>query len=245
MIQRCNNSNYSQFKDYGGRGIEVCDRWKNSFKAFLDDMGEPGIGMSLDRIDNSGNYEPGNCRWATRKQQRRNSRSNRYLTWNGKTQCLTDWAAECGVSKNCLIWRLKSGWSLELTLTTPSTRKVKSMETTKLSLFDTVQLFKLVRMTFAAFRAGSFIGPGGVFELVGQILELLASSEQPLMGAAGAGDAASELSAVESEWVAAKTQPVMAASWWLAILRPVAEAAIAALLQALRDLLNPPAPVPG
>jgi hypothetical protein len=78
MNQRCYSPNDRKYHLYGGRGIIVCQRWRHDFKAFLEDMGlRPGLGYSLDRIDNNGNYEPSNCRWATAKQQSRNTRDNK------------------------------------------------------------------------------------------------------------------------------------------------------------------------
>ncbi len=81
MIDRCTNRNVPNYRHYGGRGIEVCDRWRTSFENFLADMGDsPGPGFSLDRINNDGHYEPSNCRWATARQQRINQRSRASIT---------------------------------------------------------------------------------------------------------------------------------------------------------------------
>ena len=117
---RCTNPTNPQFADYGGRGITVCERWANSFEAFLEDVGlRPSPDLSIDRINNAGNYEPGNVRWATSDQQRRNTRASRPIEFLGKRQCLTDWAREVGMHKGTLLGRLKDGWSVERTLTEP------------------------------------------------------------------------------------------------------------------------------
>ena len=129
MCSRCTNQNVFEFKDYGGRGIVVCDRWLNSFAAFFEDMGpRPSSKHSLDRIDNNGNYEPGNCRWATRKEQSRNTRASRMLTFMGETKCLTDWAIEIGLSPATLAKRLDYGWSVERAVTTPKKSSAKALE---------------------------------------------------------------------------------------------------------------------
>ncbi len=123
MLSRCANPNATEFALYGGRGITVCERWRNSFAAFLADVGErPGRDCSIDRIDNSGNYEPANCRWATRTEQGRNRRTNHVLTHDGRTQPLVAWAEECGISHATIRHRLNRGWSVERALTTKAVR---------------------------------------------------------------------------------------------------------------------------
>lgn len=116
MRQRCLNPNNPRWLDYGGRGITICDRWLDSFESFLSDMGEPLDGHSLERVDNNGPYCKANCVWATNTEQARNNRSNRLLTFRGKSQSLAAWADELGISYFTLHSRLRRGWSDEETL---------------------------------------------------------------------------------------------------------------------------------
>ena len=118
--RRCYTKGFKQYADYGGRGITVCDRWMK-FENFLGDMGKRPVGMSLDRIDNNKGYSKENCRWATEFEQKRNTRRNRWITFNGETKCLQDWADGIGIKANTLINRLnRSNWPLEKALTTPA-----------------------------------------------------------------------------------------------------------------------------
>lgn len=124
MRQRCSNRRTVGWADYGGRGIRVCDRWQTSFAAFLADMGpKPSESHTIDRKDTEGNYEPGNCRWATKLQQARNCRSNRRVTFNGRTLCLSAWSEVVGLSPELIRARLNLGWSVSKTLTTPYNAK--------------------------------------------------------------------------------------------------------------------------
>lgn len=116
MIARCERSTNRDFSYYGGRGIVVCKRW-HVFDNFLADMGEPSENMTIDRIDVNGNYEPGNCRWATREQQCLNTRRTRNLTLGTKTQTMSQWASDLGVSASFIHKRLRRGWSVERALT--------------------------------------------------------------------------------------------------------------------------------
>ncbi len=114
MIQRCYNPNHAAYKGYGGRGITVCAEWRTDFVAFRDHVGYRPLGdYSLDRIDNNGNYEPGNVRWTTRIEQCNNRRSKREIVANGITKTITRWASDSGLSIQTIFCRLKRGWSPE------------------------------------------------------------------------------------------------------------------------------------
>lgn len=120
MQRRCGDRGHHAYKDYGGRGITVCERWQ-SFGAFLEDMGEAPKGLSLDRRDNDRGYSPENCRWATQTVQCRNKRNNRLLTFEGKTQCSKAWAEELKIPRTRIEARIdRLGWSVEDALTIPS-----------------------------------------------------------------------------------------------------------------------------
>lgn len=124
MIQRCTNPNRKDYWRYGGAGITVCQRWRESFSNFLADMGERPAGLTLDRWPNAGgNYEPGNCRWATPAEQVRNSTAARMVTINGRTQCVKDWADELGMCLGTYSSRKQRGWSAERALTTPADQR--------------------------------------------------------------------------------------------------------------------------
>jgi hypothetical protein len=120
MLQRCYNPAADAYPNYGARGIYVCDRWRNSFRAFFDDKSPRPPGTSLERIDNDGPYSPENCRWEIRANQMRNKRSNRLLTFNGKTLTLVEWAERIGITGEAVAARLKAGWSIEVALTKPA-----------------------------------------------------------------------------------------------------------------------------
>ena len=117
MQARCNSQGNASYSRYGGRGISVCERWE-SLENFILDMGKhPGEGYSIDRIDNDGDYTPENCRWATRKEQTRNMKTNRMLKLGSETLCVAEWADRIGVYPNLIHNRLQLGWSDEKALT--------------------------------------------------------------------------------------------------------------------------------
>jgi hypothetical protein len=119
--ERCGNPNNRSYQDYGARGIKMCERW-NDFAAFLEDMErKPTEQHTIDRIDNDGNYEPGNCRWATRTQQARNKSTTKMLVFNGEERPMVEWAEMYGIEYKTLFNRIEYGkWSVERALTTPA-----------------------------------------------------------------------------------------------------------------------------
>ena len=125
MLRRCYNETGNRWHIYGGRGITVCDRWKNSFLTFLEDMGERPKGTSLDRIDNDGNYCPKNCRWATPKEQCRNKRNTLIIRAFGRSQTIREWAEETGIGRGTIEWRLNRGWTPKEALTLSVDQKEK------------------------------------------------------------------------------------------------------------------------
>ena len=109
MMKRChseNSKNSAEYKNYGGRGIKVCKRWRNRPENFIADMGRKPDGTSLDRINSDGPYSPENCRWATRIQQNRNTSRNRLIEFGGKTKCVAEWAEILGIKYSTLMNRL-------------------------------------------------------------------------------------------------------------------------------------------
>lgn len=128
MIQRCTNPKNKDYHRYGGRGIDVCQLWRD-FMAFYLDMGQrPSSLHSLERRDNNAGYSKDNCYWATKEQQSYNTSSNRWLTANGKTQTLTQWSKELGLSPASLRDRLENGWSMERALSTRRTTRRELIE---------------------------------------------------------------------------------------------------------------------
>lgn len=121
MKSRCYHKKHALYKNYGGRGIRVCNRWRRSFEDFLADVGPaPSASRTLGRVDNDGDYEPGNVRWETWREQGSNKRNNRFLTLDGRTETLSEWSRLTGISITTIRQRLDAyGWDLRRALTTP------------------------------------------------------------------------------------------------------------------------------
>lgn len=121
MINRCEYKRHTSYPHYGGRGIKICSRWRQSFVQFLADVGlRPSPDHTLGRLDNDGNYEPGNVAWQTRAEQGKNRSNNIKLTAFGRTMILADWARELGLDGEMIRLRLKRGWDPEKALSKES-----------------------------------------------------------------------------------------------------------------------------
>jgi hypothetical protein len=119
IIQRCNNPRDKSFKDYGGRGIKVCKRWLK-FENFYADVGDVPDGMTIERINNNGDYEPENWRWATMLEQGSNKRNNVWIEYGGEIKTIAQWARSCGIRRDIIRHRIYNyGWSIEKALNTP------------------------------------------------------------------------------------------------------------------------------
>ena len=132
MNYRCHHKKAPAYKDYGGRGISVCREWRDDFLAFFNWAIQNGYGdgLEIDREKNNGNYTPTNCRWVTKKVNGRNTRQNRYMTYNGQRLAASEWAEKLGVPKDLIYGRLKNGWTDEDTICIPSQR-LKNKKTKK------------------------------------------------------------------------------------------------------------------
>lgn len=119
MLARCKYPRMDSYKYYGGKGITVCDRWKNSFENFLADMGARPDGMTLDRKDGALNYEPDNCKWSTPAQQAINKSCNIWVEIDGRKQVISHWAKELGIKRTTVIMRMSRGWDPVRALTEP------------------------------------------------------------------------------------------------------------------------------
>lgn len=121
MNKRCYSPNNKEYQNYGGRGIAVCDEWRYDFVAFYDHIGPmPFPKATIDRINNELSYFPGNVKWSTQKEQARNRRNNTLLTHNGKTQSMSAWVEETGISRGAIQTRIKMGWPIDKVLTEPA-----------------------------------------------------------------------------------------------------------------------------
>ena len=132
MKQRCYNEHIDGYKYYGGRGIIICDEWRNNFEFFYKWSISNGYTdkKTIDRIEVNGNYEPSNCRWVTSKEQANTRRSNRIINYKGESKSMKQWADEKGIGYNALCIRIKKGWSIEKALETP-VKKVRKRNANK------------------------------------------------------------------------------------------------------------------
>lgn len=127
MIRRCHDPRRKDYPKYGGRGIKVCDEWRESYSVFEKWAIAHGYkeGMTLDRINNKHGYSPLNCRWLSTRNQSYNRKTNHYITVNGETRTIEQWSIKTGLSPDCIVHRLQRGWSEKDAVTIPSRRKKK------------------------------------------------------------------------------------------------------------------------
>lgn len=127
MRQRCRNPNFKDYKNYGARDIKICPAWNADYENFHNWALANGYrsDLTIERIDNNLGYSPQNCRWATRKEQSRNARSNRHIWFNGKDKIAAEWAETLGIKYSTLNMRLRRGWSIERALTEPVNQKLR------------------------------------------------------------------------------------------------------------------------
>lgn len=127
MKQRCYNHNAKNYKNYGGRGIKIYNKWLNDFESFYNWSMENGYKdtLSIDRIDGNKDYEPSNCKWSTRKEQNNNRRNNKLITYKGKTKTIAEWSNELGISYDVIKYRINKKWSIEDIFTIPVKRRKK------------------------------------------------------------------------------------------------------------------------
>lgn len=126
MKQRCLDKNCRDYKTYGAKGVVVCERWL-AFENFYADMGDRPEKLTLERINGNYGYDPENCRWASRRDQSLNRKITKWLTFNGRTMCMTDWAREFGLTKARLSQRLKAGWPIADAIVTPTGKQPPHM----------------------------------------------------------------------------------------------------------------------
>jgi len=119
MVGRCEDPKNRSYADYGGRGIKVCDSWKSDIRNFIDSMGIPIPGMTIERKNNNGDYCPENCIWIPRSEQSRNRRNNVWITYNGETKLKGDWCKELGLNNANWDQKIRNGWTVEEILGTP------------------------------------------------------------------------------------------------------------------------------
>lgn len=125
MRARCLYPSNNRYSKYGGRGIKVCDRWLDSFANFLEDMGPRPPGASIDRIDNDGDYEPGNCRWSSMFTQQQNTSRTRLVEIDGKSKTISEWSLLSGIAYKTIFARLDNGWPAKLAVFEPLKRNRK------------------------------------------------------------------------------------------------------------------------